>query len=147
MEPYCFVGWSPSQNLPHLSLSTREVATVWSTVRTTKFGQKIQNTLVKIPIAGLQGKPFKPFLTLFYIGKTLFSQFLWIAYFPWGLWNCPQMPFSEFIFAKKILGEDPKPPTTEGKPRCNLHTCHVTARHIVSCHLVSHKNFPWQKNA
>ena len=33
--------------------------------RTTKFEQKMQNTLVKIPIAGLQGKPFKPFLTLF----------------------------------------------------------------------------------
>ena len=70
-------------------------------------------------VTGLPGKPFKPFLTFFLEAKTVFSQFLWKAFFSLfflsGLYNCPKMPFSELMFAKNSWGRTPRPPPVEGK--------------------------------
>ena len=69
---------------------------------------------------GLPGKSFK-FLLTFLASESLFSQFPWEAFLAFF---CPKMPFSECIFAKKLLGPLTTPLPQEGiivvqrRPNC-----------------------------
>ena len=94
-------------------------------------------------VAGLPGKPFKPFLT-FSERKTFFlpiSVKRRFSLFSCGLQNCPKMHFSELIFAKHFLGEVPQTPTCGIESPPIPSTCAALYRVAWLCAVPSHQIF------